>query len=186
MGTDPLIGALLADADAIRAAGVEEGRSEAAQLYFGQSAIRLTVGIFATALHEAASQMAAISPDAARFFGEQAQVFAEFANPPQVTSVSPATDAANVHPGDQIVLGFSSPLRPGTITPDTVYVIPTSGGSHLAGKVSYDGLNTVTFVPDNGFSDGVQYTITVGKDVHSKVGQAMGKDWNSAFTVAVA
>lgn len=183
---DSLVERLVSDAEAIRAAGVEEGRASAAAAYFGQSAVRLTAGIFATALHEAASQMSSISPEAAQFLGEQAKLFAEFAHPPQVTSVSPATDAVNVHPDDQVVLGFSSPLNPDAVTTDTVYVAPSSGGSHLAGKLSYDEQSTVTFVPDNGFSAGVKYTITVSKDVRSKLGQSMGTDWTSMFTAAAA
>lgn len=186
MGTDPLVQALVQDAEALRAAGVAEGQQQAIRAYFGQSAIRLTVGLFASALHEAAAQMAAIDADAAQFFGQQAALFAEFANPPQIVSVSPAADAANVQLHDQIVLGFSSPLDPATITADNFYVAPTSGGQHLTADVHYDGEKTVTIIPSNGFSAGVAYTVTATKAVRSKLGQSMGTDWTTHFTAAAA
>jgi hypothetical protein len=186
VSADPLVQQLVSDGEALRAAGISQGRQQAITAYFGQSAIRLTVGIFATALHEAASRMAPLSPEAAQFFGAQAQLFAEFANPPAITSVSPATDAANVRPTDQIVLGFSSPLEADSVSPDNVYVAPSSGGAHLSAQVHYDGSNTVTIIPDNGFSAGVQYTITVKQSVKSKLGQTLGADYTSTFTAAAA
>lgn len=186
MAVDPLTEQVVRDVDAVRAAGVAAGRQEAIQAYFGQSAIRLTVGIFATALHEAAARMGPLSPEAAQFFGEKAAEFAEFATPPAVTSVSPATDAANVQPGDQVVIGFSAPLDPASITDATVYVAASSGGPHLTGELQYDGARAVTFAPANGLSAGVQYTITVTKDLRTRLGQPLGGDYTSTFTVAGA
>lgn len=178
-----MIQRIVADAEALREQGVAEGRQEAAQLYFGQAAIRITTGLFAVALHEAAAQIGPIAPEAAQFYAQQAALFAEFAEPPQVVSISPATSTANVQPTDQIVLGFSAHLDPESITGDNVYVAPSSGGPHLSATLDYDGERTVTLVPENGFSNGVEYTVTVSKSVRSKVGQSMGQDWTTHFTV---
>lgn len=174
----------MADAELIRAAGVAEGAAQAAQVYFGQSAIRLTVGLFASALQSAAGGLAPISPDAAEFFAAKAAEFAEFAHPPQVQSISPATDAANVQVSDQIVLGFTAALDPDNVNSTCFTVGPTSGGARLNADVHYDGVHTVTIIPHNGFSPGVSYTVTVSKNVKSKVGQSMGTDYTSNFTTA--
>lgn len=147
--------------------------------------MRLTGGIFATALGAAAQQMAGISPHAAAFFAAKAEEFLAFATPPTVASTSPQQDAAKVSPTDQVVIQFAVPMDETTLTSDLVYLAPASGGSHLAASLSYDPEGKcLTLVPTNPLSAGVSYKLTVSAGVQSVSGQPMQQDQNVTFTVA--
>lgn len=186
MASDPLIQQVVDDATALHEAGRRQGLQEAQAQFMGTAAVRLTAGLFATAMFEAASLMGSYSPVAAQFFAAKAQELADFATPPQVANVSPANGATTVSSGDQVVLSFASPMDEASLTDATVYVAPSSGGAHLSADLSYDAASrTLTLVPRNGFSAGTAYTITVTKDVLSKGGQAMGQDYSSSFVTQV-
>lgn len=181
--TDTLVNQLVTTADAIRESGRAQGKREANRDYFGQSAVRLTAGIFATALGAAAQQMTQYSPLAAQFFALKAQEFQAFATPPTVQSVSPQQDAANIATTDQIVLKFAVPMDENFLTDANVYVGPASGGAHLATALSYDETtHAVTLVPSNELSSGVTYKVTVSKAVRSMSGQPLQTDFTSTFT----
>lgn len=185
MASDPLVTQLVGLAEALREAGRVQGRQEVSRDFFGQSAVRLTGGIFATALSAAASQMAQVSPQAARFFAAKAQEFQAFATPPSVTAVSPQTDARNVATTDQVVIRFAVPMDHSTLTAENVYVGPASGGSHIDATLTYDDASkSLTLAPAHELSPGVTYKITVTKRVESFSGQPMQTDFTSTFVTA--
>jgi hypothetical protein len=155
MASDPLTNDLLTTAASIREAGRVQGVTEANKAYFGQSAVRLTAGIFATALGSAAAQMGPYSPLAAAFFAAKALEFEAFATPPSVKNTSPQQDTQGVAVTDQVVIAFAVPMNPDTLTADNVYIGAASGGPHLAATLTYDPV-------------GVTYKLTVSQLVQSE------------------
>jgi Bacterial Ig-like domain len=171
--------------DAIREQGRAQGRAEVQRDFFGQAAVRLTSGLFATALAAAAQQIGSYSPLAAQFYAAKAREFQAFATPPSVVSTSPAQDAANVAADDQVVLGFAVPMDETTLTPEHVYIGAASGGQHLNADYSYDpATRALTIKPQNPLSPGVQYRVTVTAQVQSESGQPMQTDYTMTFTTA--
>jgi hypothetical protein len=109
---------------------------------------------------------------------------------PTVGAVSPANGATGVPLNSQIVIHFAEPVDPDTIDNNTISVIPTAGGSVVAGTVSLAGdLVTLTFTPATtsanfaaGLQPGTNYTVQVSGfyDLEGNTGAT----FTSTFTTA--
>ncbi len=100
--------------------------------------------------------------------------------PPTVTKVSPSASASNAEPDAKVVITFSEPLDPATITADSVRLL--DGKSVVAGKLSYEN-NQVTFIPKAPLALLVEYEVAVSTTVTDAAGAALAADYASTFRV---
>jgi hypothetical protein len=100
------------------------------------------------------------------------------ATPPVVTTVSPGSgstgNAASVAPSAT----FSQPVTPGTVS----FTVTGSGGSSVAGTVSFNSADTVaTFTPSSSLAGSTSYTATVS-GAQNASGTAMTSSYSWSFT----
>lgn len=170
------------------ALGIVAGKEEQAAEYFGKSARVLTGGLFAASLSAAAQMLRQHDVEAADFFNEKAAEFEAWVTPPRIESTEPGDGATAISFDNPINVKFVAPgVRVESVTLDNVYVTPASGGSHLAGALSYDPATcTLTFVPANPLSPDTEYKVTVGAAVQGTGGLTFGTDTTFNFTTAQA
>jgi len=116
--------------------------------------------------------------------------------PPQVLWTSPAADATDVVApatpsytdtvgpayAPVILIGFSEPLTPTTVTTATVTLV-REGGAAVAASVSFDGaVNQIVLVPRAALSDG-RYVATVAAGVEDAAGNPLAAAHTWRFTV---
>lgn len=168
--------------------GVQDGLIQAQTLYFGKSARILTGALFAAALSEAAQLLRPHDQEAAAFFGEQATEFQAWVTPPQVQSHEPPDGATGVVLNNPISAKFVTPgLQGASVTPDTVYVTPASGGTHLSGELTYDESTcTVAFAPTNLLSPDTAYKVTLDAGLTAAGGLTLGTPVTFGFTTGDA
>ncbi len=97
------------------------------------------------------------------------------AQPPRVTSVSPANDAVNVPLGSPVVVSFSEEVDPASVTANGgAFALSGPDNVALAGSIAFANGNTVaTFRPDAPLASNTRYTFRVSTAVRDLSGNAM-------------
>jgi hypothetical protein len=91
--------------------------------------------------------------------------------PPEVTSISPFDAAVDVAVGSDVVVTFSEPVDPGTVTTDSFGV---ANGGPVAGSVSVAGdALSATFAPDTDLAFSTGYSVAVGAAVTDTSGNPL-------------
>src|SRR5882724_3865153 len=99
--------------------------------------------------------------------------------PPTVTSISPADASTNADPETNIVITFSEPLAPDTVTSDNIKVF--DGDTELDGTLAYaDG--KVTFTPAVPLFMLESYKVSVAVAVTDADGAALVSPYSATFT----
>jgi Bacterial Ig-like domain len=98
--------------------------------------------------------------------------------PPTVTAVSPADKSKNAEPETDVVLTFSEPLAPATITAKNVQVF--SGTTQIAGTLKYAD-NKVTFTPTVPLFLFESFKVSVTTGVTDAAGAASLSPYSSTF-----
>jgi hypothetical protein len=99
--------------------------------------------------------------------------------PPTVVSVTPGDEAADVELDTKIVIEFSEPLDPKTVTAANIQIL--DGTSEVAGELVY-AAGKVTFTPADPLALLAPYTVSVTTGVTDEEGAAMLADATSRFT----
>ncbi|HEY6871276.1 MAG TPA: Ig-like domain-containing protein [Geobacteraceae bacterium] len=103
--------------------------------------------------------------------------------PPQVLSVSPAANEANVQPSVPVVVSFTKGMDRTSINATTLKVTDSTG-SAVSGVISFNVDGTAaTFYPAAAFQSEASYSITVAGTVKDLQGYPLGQDVTSGFTV---
>lgn len=187
MSLDPnLLQQVTGAMEQVHEAGMLEGRRRAEQEYIGKSVRTLTGDLFAASLSAAAQMLRQYDPEAAQFFHDKAAEFQAWVTPPKVQVTEPQDGATGIALSNAVSVKFVAPgIRADSLTEESFYVIPASGGQHLAGTVSFDtATQTATFTPDSPLSPGVQYKAVISTDVRGAGGQTFGSDFTFLFTTA--
>jgi hypothetical protein len=100
---------------------------------------------------------------------------------PTVLSVSPADESSAADPAKPVVLRFSEPLDPASVSAASVQV-KTSAGSPVPGTVSYKDA-VATFTPTARFNLLATYTVNVTTAVKDVDGTALAAPFTSLFVV---
>jgi hypothetical protein len=98
---------------------------------------------------------------------------------PEITSVMPANNAADVSPDTVVDISFSEEMDPASIT--TASVIVSLNGSAIAGTVEYQS-GHATFTPTDPLAYSAVYTITVTADAEDLAGNGLEIPFESVFT----
>ncbi len=100
--------------------------------------------------------------------------------PPTVVSFTPESDAVEVEPDTSIVIQFSEPLDPATVTPLTIRVL--DGTTVVPGEPVYaDG--KVTFTPSAPLTLLAPYTLSVTTGVTDEAGAPLVTELSSTFSI---
>lgn len=103
---------------------------------------------------------------------------------PTVTARTPSGAGANAL--GPVTVGFSEPMRPETVTPNSAaFLTVTYGGGTIVSGIwtlSADGM-TATFTPADPLTSGVTYSINVGAGVTDLAGNMVGALAAQTFTV---
>jgi hypothetical protein len=104
------------------------------------------------------------------------------AQAPHVLSITPADQAANVPLSNPIVVTFSEPLNPASITPASV-VVTGPEGTPVSGTLALSNGNAVvTFRPAVAFAAETSFTVTVAAAISDLSGYTLGQAVTSRFT----
>lgn len=103
----------------------------------------------------------------------------KIATPPTVISTDPADDAIDVELNKTISATFSVPMDEGTFTASTFMV--KQRGNTVNGVIAYSG-STVTFDPDDNFSYGSTYIVTITTGLKDTEGTPMAHNYVWGFT----
>lgn len=168
-----------------REAGRAAGRAEAAQEFYGNSVAILSAHLLADAAQSMSTRLASHNPEFAAKAQEWSDMMRLYATPASVQSVDPAADATGIAADAAVNATFVRSIDPATLTAETFYIAPASGGSALQASIAYDDASrTATLTPENPLSAGVTYRMTIGAAVRALGGQALGSDYEWVFTVA--
>jgi hypothetical protein len=104
------------------------------------------------------------------------------ANPPTITSVSPASGAAAVSPAALVTAAFSKSMNPATINTSTMQLY-TAAGTFIPSTVTYSSSNaTAILQPTSALARGTTFSVVViGGVVGPAVTDAGGTAMTSAF-----
>lgn len=100
--------------------------------------------------------------------------------PPRVVSFTPESDAVDVEPDTTIVIEFSEPLDPKTVTSTSVSVL--DGATAVPGKLEYSE-GKVTFTPDAPLALLAPYTLSVTSEVKDEAGAPLLEELSSTFYI---
>src|SRR5690606_23821109 len=106
------------------------------------------------------------------------------AQPPRVTSIAPTNDAVNVALSAPIVITFSEPIDPASVSgANASNVIVADGtGAVVPGALGLSQGNTVlTFRAATAFAPNQRYTILVGTGVTDRSGRGLADLFQSSF-----
>ncbi len=103
----------------------------------------------------------------------------EDADPPTVSSTSPANGAASVAINSAITATFSEAMQSSTINTNTFTV--SDGSNNISGTVSYND-TTATFTPSVSLSNSTTYTARITTEVRDLGGNTMASDYTWSFT----
>jgi hypothetical protein len=102
--------------------------------------------------------------------------------PPTVTTVTPAAGSTGNPVSVAPTATFSQTVVPSTVS----FTVKDSGGSNVAGTVSFNNANTVaTFMPSSSLAAGTTYTATVS-GVQNSSGTPMSSPFTWSFATAAA
>ena len=97
------------------------------------------------------------------------------AQAPHVLSITPTDQAANVPLSNPIVVTFSEPLNPASITPASV-VVTGPDGTPVSGTLALSNGNAVvTFRPAAAFAAETSFTVTVAAAISDLSGYTLGR-----------
>jgi Ice-binding-like/Bacterial Ig-like domain len=107
---------------------------------------------------------------------------------PAVTSTAPSSGATNVPLNQKVAATFNTPMTASSITaPGTFTVATTTGGTAVAGTVTYDSAsNTALFTPTAALTASTQYTATMTTAAKSVPGNALLANYVWSFTTGTA
>ena len=103
----------------------------------------------------------------------------EDADPPTVSSTSPANGAASVAINSAITATFSEAMQSSTINTDTFTV--SDGSNTISGTISYND-TTTTFTPSGSLSNSTTYTARITTEARDSAGNTMASDYTWSFT----
>lgn len=103
--------------------------------------------------------------------------------PPEVAATTPAAGGTDVSVDSQILITFSEPMAPDTVTPSTILLSSSSGA--VAGTVSCNGTNA-TFTPSAPLFFDHEYTATVTTGATDLAGNALSAEYAFSFTTSPA
>jgi hypothetical protein len=101
--------------------------------------------------------------------------------PPSVTSISPLDGEESVTIDSSVVVTFSEPIKENSVT-GKIFVSDFTG--NVAGNLSLFG-SSVVFRPENSFTPGTAYTVTVKSGIEDLNGNLLQTDYSSTFTTEV-
>lgn len=118
--------------------------------------------------------------------GSYTAVYGQDATAPTVTGTTPATGATGVSATGPVKFSFSEPLDAATVTSAAVTLRTTTGGTPVAGTVTYDAAtSTAVLTPSAALALTTGYTATV-QGVKDVAGNTLAGPVNTAFTTAGA
>ena len=103
--------------------------------------------------------------------------------PVTVSSTSAARDETAVPVGNKVSATFSGAMDPASITATTFTL--ASGGTPVAGAVSYSGV-TAVFAPATNLAANTLYSATIGSGAFDSSGHALAADYSWSFTTGAA
>jgi hypothetical protein len=104
------------------------------------------------------------------------------AQTPQVLTISPTDQAENVPLSNPIVVTFSEPLNPNTVTPASV-VLAGPDGTPVSGTLALSGNNSVvTFRPASALPADTAFTVTVAATIADLSGYTLPQAVTSRFS----
>lgn len=105
--------------------------------------------------------------------------------PPTVLSTSPATGSPPVPVNSTVTITFSEPMDPATINGSTVSVRTTTGGTSVAGVVSYNvSTRSAIFTPSAALAANTSYTVTVTTGARDISNNQLAGNFTFSFTTA--
>ncbi|MFZ2960909.1 MAG: Ig-like domain-containing protein, partial [Candidatus Ozemobacteraceae bacterium] len=104
--------------------------------------------------------------------------------PPTVTSTDPASSAANIAVGKQLVATFSESMDASTIT-NTSFTLAGPGGTPTSGTVTYVG-KIAKFVPESLLAFNATYTATIATGAKDLAGNKLATKYEWTFTTVAA
>lgn len=103
--------------------------------------------------------------------------------PPEVIATDPPAGATDVSIDSQILITFSEPMDPATVTQSTIH-LSTSGGS-VSGTVACNGTNAI-FTPSAPLFFDYDYTVTVTTGAMDLAGNALSAEYSFSFMTSPA
>ncbi len=105
---------------------------------------------------------------------------------PTVTSVTPASGAANVNAANPVSATFSEPMNGATLTTST-FTLTATGAPATTGTVTYNtGTQTATFTPSAALAPSTIYTATITTGAQGATGAALASNYTWTFTTEAA
>jgi hypothetical protein len=106
----------------------------------------------------------------------------------QVTTESPAKNAANVSPNVVLLIDFDRPLDVSTVVPANITIIPSASAGDPSKAVTwtyaYDAaLKRLSLTPV-ALEGGTSYLVTMGTGIRSATGEPLGEAYAWSFTTA--
>jgi hypothetical protein len=141
------------------------------------------VALTALDLHKADRGTGSVTLTAAR--QEAALDLRLVAEPPRVTSITPASGATSVALSTAIVAIFSEPIDPATVSGANAGNVLLTGpsGAPIPGTIGLSGGNTLlTFRPVAPLEPDTAHTFTLGAAIADATGQAMGAPFALTFS----
>lgn len=100
--------------------------------------------------------------------------------PPSIKTISPVPGALKVPLGQPLVITFSEPIQPGSVSASTVTL--SDGSANIAGTLALsDGNTTVTFTPLAPFKEQTVYTAKIF-GIRDNLDRPMAKPFMASFT----
>ncbi|MCP4113245.1 MAG: hypothetical protein GY749_48240, partial [Desulfobacteraceae bacterium] len=100
---------------------------------------------------------------------------------PAIVSVFPANNAVDISLSPEVIVTFSEPVIPASITNESFFVSDNSG-AELSGTVNYDNTKTsATLTLAQSLNYNTAYTVTVTGDVTDLAGNTMGNEYVWTF-----
>ena len=105
---------------------------------------------------------------------------------PTIVSRSPLNGATSVPINTDVVITFSEPMNPASLTTTTITLTPTSGGAAVAATVTPGaGNTTATLNPTGDLLYNTSYTVTVTTGVEDAAGNNLAAQSTSTFTTVL-
>ncbi|MEV8096110.1 Ig-like domain-containing protein [Kitasatospora sp. NPDC085879] len=118
--------------------------------------------------------------------GSYTATYGQDTTAPTVTGTTPAAGATGVAVGTPVKFSFSEPLDPATVTASALTLKTTTGGTPVAGTVSYDAATgTAVLTPGADLALTTGYTATV-QGVKDLAGNTLAAPVSVSFTTAGA
>ncbi|MCM5570437.1 Ig-like domain-containing protein [Burkholderiaceae bacterium FT117] len=99
---------------------------------------------------------------------------------PTITSTTPANGATGVAVNGSLLVVFSEPMNPATMTPSNILLQDESGGA-VAGTVSYAD-RVATYTPGSLLETSKRHTVTVTTGVRDESGNSLAAPYTWSFT----